>query len=146
MYRFISGILIILASLCISCDDSNLNPPEDIASAKQLWESVGYSDYSMEVERSCFCPPPRFYTAIIETNKVVRVIDSETGENVNAEGGYPTIDELFAWLEQIAPEKPEKLDLEFHPELGHPTFIDYNQSHQIVDEELFMKIENLEVN
>lgn len=144
MSRIHSFSLLLLSLLFISCNDSNRQGDiNSIEEAKERWKSNNLSDYRIEVERSCFCAAPFNYTAVVENNEVVRIIDTETGESVGQTGGYPTIDELFSWLEQVAPKKPEKLDLEFHPTLGYPTFIDYNQSDLIADEELLMKIDNL---
>lgn len=118
----------------------------DIAEAKQQWESNNFTSYRVDVERICFCPPPQDYSMLVQNSEVIEVIDMETGEPVSSLGAYQSIEDIFAWLQNVASDKPMKLDLEFDPEYGYPTFIDYNQSDQIADEELLMRITNLETN
>ena len=131
--------------LCYACDDTNLiSQNRDLQAAKEQWERTNIEDYKVEIERICFCGGPFRYTMSVNDGEIVEVLDSETGEAVEHLGGYSTIDELFTWLEQAAAQNPQKLELEFHPQLGYPTFVDYNQSDMIADEEMLMRLEDLQ--
>lgn len=134
----------LLALSTLSCSDANpFGELTDIEAAKNRWDEKEITDYRMEVERYCFCPPPMRITAIVKDNEVVEIIDKETGESMEGSAGYATIDDLFSWLENISDKDPQKLELEFHPTLGYPTSIDYNQSDLIADEEMLLKINDL---
>jgi hypothetical protein len=135
-------LLFTLPALLASCGSTD--PIGEIEIAKKTWEAAGIKYYRADIERICFCPPPARYTMVVEDGVITRIIDSETGEETEQRNGYTTVDELFDWLLQVAPQNPEKLDLEFHPELGYPTLIDYNQSDMIADEELFIRITDLQ--
>lgn len=143
LYFFALAILLINSA----CDDANLiSQSRDLKAAKVKWEKVNINDYRAEIERLCFCPPPIRYTLVVENGEIAQVINSDTGEAIQHLEGYSTIDELFTWLEQAASQNPQKLELEFHPKLGYPTLIDYNQSDNIADEELLLRINNFEKN
>lgn len=147
--QFLHLFFFTLAILLINsaCDDANLiSQTRDLKAAKVKWEEVNINDYRAEIERLCFCGGPFRYTMSVNNGEIVEVLDSETGEAVENLGGYSTIDELFTWLEQVATQDPQKLELEFHPKLGYPTLIDYNQSDNIADEELLLRINDFEKN
>lgn len=128
-----------------ACDNTNsISQTRDLQAAKEQWERTNIEDYQVEIERICYCGGPFLYTMSVENGEIMQILDSETGEAVEHLGGYSTIDELFTWLEKAAAQNPQTLELEFHPELGYPTFIDYNQSDMIADEEMLMKLENLQ--
>lgn len=142
-YQLVS-LFLLLALSTLSCSDANpFGKLTDIEAAKNRWNELEITDYRMEVERFCFCPPPMRFTAIVKDNEVVEIIDQETGESTEGNAGYSTIDDLFSWLEDVSEKDPKKLELEFHPTMGYPTFIDYNQSDLIADEELLLKINDL---
>jgi len=128
----------------VSCDGNlNADKVSDLEEATKVWQQAKPSSYTVDVERICFCPPPQNYTLVVANGNIEQVIDAETGDVIEEYGGYTTIDELFEWLQEIASGNPQKLELEFHKELGYPTFIDYNQSDLIADEEMLMRLQNL---
>ncbi len=140
---FIIKICIVL--IASACNDPNLvSKIADIQAAQEQWNGANIQDYQAKVERICFCPAPFRYTMVVEDGKIVQIRDSETGVALEHIEGYSTVDELFEWLLQAASRDPEKLDLEFHRNLGYPTLVDYNQSNSIADEELFIQILDLQ--
>lgn len=83
--------------LFAACNDTNFaSQPHDLQTAKEQWETLNIEDYSVEVERNCFCPTPRHYTMSVEKGEIVQILDSETGEIVEHLAGHSTIDELFS--------------------------------------------------
>lgn len=139
-------LIALTAPFLISACENNNHTLQilDLKEAKDLWEKKEVKTYRVDVERICFCPSPFRYTMKVKNGKIVKILDSENGEPVDANAGHLTIDELFNWLEQITIQKPQKLELEFHPKLGYPTFIDYNQSDYIADEEILMRLKDLQ--
>lgn len=131
-------LLFTVSALLTSCGDTD--PAAEIEIAQKRWEATGIESYSADVERICFCPPPRRYTMVVEAGTLIQIIDRETGEEAEQVNGFQTIDELFEWLLEAASREPEKLDIDFNRDLGYPTLIDYNQSDRIADEELFIRI------
>lgn len=115
----------------------------DLEEAMARWQEVKPASYSVEIERICFCPPPSRYTLFVREAQIEKVIETESGDLIEEAGGYMTIDELFVWLENVASQNPQKLELQFDNTFGYPTLIDYNQSDGIADEEIFMRLQNL---
>ena len=142
MFNILYALLIL--ALVTGCQDSEIGPPpQTLDEAKERWGSVQTGNYQVDVERYCFCPPPRKYTIVVSNQVIFKVIDRENDKPVGSDAGYRTVDELFTWLEEIASRDPQKLELRFHPDLGYPTYINYNQSDMIADEEIEMELENL---
>lgn len=142
MATHILVLLISIPGLLISCSD--FKPIEDIEVAQKRWETAGIENYRADIERICFCPPPSKYSIIVEDGSLARVLNSETGEKIEQSNGYATVDELFVWLLEAASRDPQKLELAFHSELGYPTLIDYNQSDMLADEEMLIRILDLQ--
>lgn len=146
-YIRLSVFALAIPLLYSACDDKNLfSQTRDLQVAKEQWDRSNIKNYRVEIERVCFCPPPIQYTMVVENGEIAQIIDSETGEAIQHLTGYSTIDELFTWLEQASAQDPQKLELEFHPQLGYPTYIDYNQSDMIADEEMLMRLNDLKKN
>lgn len=141
MSRYVIVMLISIPGLLVSCSTSGVT--EEIEIAQKRWEAAHIENYSADIERICFCPPPSRYTIIVGSDSLTKVINSETGEEIAQNKGYSTIDELYQWLLEVASRNPEKLELEFDPNLGYPTLIDYNQSDNIADEEMLIRIFDL---
>lgn len=118
--------------------------PQTLNQAKKLWEARELQNYTVEVEQHCFCGGPVNYAMTVRSGEVEEVINLNTGEKQDRLEAYRTIDEWFEWLEQVAAKDPVKLDLEFDPQYGYPTFVDYDQSLQIADEELQLNFQNLQ--
>lgn len=147
-FLYIYSLLIFGFALFIftACDETNpITQPDTLDDAIERWETVNPDNYTVDIERICFCPPPKNYTMVVADGEIAQIIDTETGEIIEETAGYATIDELFAWLKKVDSDNPKKLDLEFHREMGYPTFIDYNQSDMIIDEEMLMRLENLRI-
>lgn len=134
-------LLLTLPGLLASCGNTEIT--DEIELAQQRWDASNIENYIADMERICFCPPPSRYTLFVDSGTITRAVDSESGEEIKQNNGYSTVDELFEWLLEAAARNPEKLELEFHNELGYPTLIDYNQSDMIADEELLIRILDL---
>lgn len=118
--------------------------PQRLERARELWESREISSYSVEVEQHCFCGGPVQYKMTVRNGEVEEIVDLETGEPSEHLEAFSTISEWFDWLEQAAGRDPRKLDLEFDPFYGFPTFVDYDQAKNIADEEMRLVFKNLD--
>jgi len=116
--------------------------PRNLAEARELWESRNIRSYTVDVEQICFCGGPRNYRMTVVDEEVVEVVDLQSGSEVGQLDPYNTISEWFDWLEQYAVNDPIKLELKFDDRYGFPIFVDYDQSREIVDEELNLTMEN----
>ena len=118
-------------------------PPETVAAfeaALQRWEEAGLDDYDYQYQRQCFClfDYVRPMAVQVRGGAVVSVVyaDEEGGpvaEEIAAE--VPTVDGLFALLQEAVDGNAASLRATYDEELGHPldVFVDYD--FRIADEE-----------
>ena len=129
----------ILAIGLVACE-SPLSTSERrrLAEGEAKWAARGFGDYSIEMRRSCFCPPEINVWARVEVvdGTVARVTLIETGETITdgRRTHWETVEQLFRrlrdtdesdWLEDI------KFTLD--PVLGYPTEVSWISSPNVLD-------------
>jgi hypothetical protein len=113
-----------------------------VAAQRTLWETWEIVDYRITVRRSCFCPPEYTdpYTVTVRSG-VVAFVERDGGAIELAEFMPGTVEDLFAEIEAAA--FADRLDVEYHPDLGYPLRIDIDPVFNAVDEELQIAVEEL---
>lgn len=118
-------------------------PPETIAAfeaARQRWAEAGLDNYDYQYQRQCFClfDYVRPMAVQVRDGAVVSVVyaDEEGGpvaEEIAAD--VPTIDGLFALLQEAVDENAASLQATYDESLGYPqeVFVDYD--FRLADEE-----------
>lgn len=147
----ISG-LAALALLLLAGSCSQPTTPQSISKEIEKnhlkWKSFQIGAYRIQQRRFCFCVAmPGFVELQVVGREVVSGRSLESGELV-AGGrlvGYQSVDALFAWLQQVAAQDPVQLDIEYDPKYGYPTHVAYDQSLQVVDEELTLDMRALQI-
>lgn len=135
-------ITVIVLSGCVS-RTTNSNPGEiDLEDAVSIWNSQGITSYQIDIEQECFCGGPFIYRMTVENGQVTAVINLENDDKVSILDSFFTIDDWFNWLQKVNKNDPRKFDLQFNSQYGYPTFIDYDQSFNIDDEELVARFSN----
>lgn len=133
------GSLAMLATGLLACQ-SPLSTSERLrlAEGEAKWAARGYSNYSVEMRRSCFCAPEVNGWARVEVvaGAVQRVTLLDTGEIITdtRRTYWDTVEQLFGSLREI--EEGDWLeDIEFtlHPVLGYPTEIRWISSPNVQD-------------
>lgn len=150
------GYLFILLSFLFlsSCDSIVDERKENDFSANQnLWQQQETGSYNFEFSKLCYCG--RLFnpaTIVVEADTVHAVLDPETGEPLRDPQTqelvltkYPesflTIAELFEVIEN-AREKADKLNVEYHRNLGYPVLIEIDYIKEAIDDEVTYKIDN----
>jgi hypothetical protein len=115
----------------------------------QLWKKAKISNYRYQLTRSCFCIPAARQPVLIEVRngKTVSVTSVATGEPVDRElfNQYDTIPKLFSVIGDGIVQKADSLDVNYDSQTGYPTQINIDYSQQQADEELYLKVDKLEV-
>lgn len=102
---------------------------------KEKWISQEIESYTFDLTISCYCPneflgPNRIhvqYGEIIEVN----------GEPYSESNfSYPTIIELFGFIQQQMALKPEVVEVRYNQRYGYPGRIYFDQSELISDDEM----------
>jgi hypothetical protein len=123
---------------------------EEQAQFLAKWEQAGIGDYSMRVDRSCFCPydPQDHVHVEIAGGQVVLAMgaaelsdDPEYAVPIS-EGDYSswyTVPGLFALIESTR-QDADRVTVSYDPEYGFPDHINVDYYLGAVDDELFLAV------
>lgn len=109
-----------------------------LAEGQAKWAARGYGDYSIEMRRSCFCPPEINEWARVEVvgGTVSRVTLLHSGEIItdSRRTHWSTVEQLFSSLRETD-ETGLFEDIEFtlDPVLGYPTEIRWIAPDNVLD-------------
>lgn len=109
-----------------------------LAEGQAKWAARGYGDYSIEMRRSCFCPPEINEWARVEVvgGAVSRVTLLQNGETItDARRSYwLTVEQLFSDLRETDEEDwLEDIEFTLDPVLGYPTEIRWISPDNVLD-------------
>ena len=137
-----------LAALLITahaCDDEN-GLAERLEDAHERWRENGPPDYEMVLFRGCFCPEDG------RGPVVVTVVDGRVESRVYVEGAgdvredlepyFPDVEGLFEIAAEAARDA-DRVEAEFHAELGHPVQLTIDWEEQMADEEVDYRVQRL---
>lgn len=113
---------------------------------RAVWADAGVDSYRYRVMRGCYCSGPvgEFEVTVVagEVSAAEATQDGEAvPDSVLAE--IPTVDDLFAVIEEAITAEVDDLDVEYHPELGYPTLIDIDRDQRAIDDEVTYQAEGL---
>lgn len=133
----------LLLILPLSCIKNSEILPDDISVEEKKWRERGIEDYEFTLQISCFCI--REYTLpkriVVENNQVISV-DSISCEELN-DSSFRTIDGFFNYIRETRERNPEEENITYDPKLGYPTYIYFDISYMIADEEIGYTISDL---
>jgi len=131
-----------LTVLGYDCDDAtgpHADLREELEAARARWNSQGYDDYTMELQRDCFCGPDHRGPVLVtvRSGAVVERVYKESGQPVPGDIApiFPDVEGLFDFLEDALDQDPAEARAEFHAELGYPTSMWIDFATNIADEE-----------
>ena len=113
----------------------------ELAAAKALWRVGGSTDYELESLVVCECPESTKPLKITVRGGVIEsVIDLESGRSLtereyNDTYTFHTIGDRFDQIEDALRDPWPVYDLgaEYHPDVGYPTYLGINYSHDVID-------------
>ena len=109
-----------------------------LAEGQAKWAARGYGDYSIEMRRSCFCPPEITEWARVEVvgATVSRVTLLQSGETITdfRLSYWSTVEQLFSDLRETGEEDwLEDIEFTLDPVLGSPTEIRWISPDNVLD-------------
>lgn len=138
---FVRAVLVSLTTLA-SCS-SPTGPNAELTDARERWESRRITQYQYKFQRICFCleETTRAVTIRVQGNVVTRAWYVANGSEVPAGDLhlYPTVEQLFAIIEDAIERKAARLDVEYDRANGYPTRIDIDYSSGTADDEIFIR-------
>lgn len=115
---------------------------------RELWTSKNIQNYKMIVEAEGFIANFPEQVSIEVQNSRAKSIKSlsKTGRNfVELYKPYDTVEKIFDFIKQEHSKKADKLDVRFNETLGYPVEIILDERTKMSDDELRLKVINLEI-
>ena len=134
-------ILVLLTFSCIK--NTEVLPEEELSVEEQKWRDQNLESYEFTLQISCFCI--REYTlpkrVVVQNNEVVQVDDTPY-EKLN-DSAIQTIDGYFDFIRETRKQNPDEEEITYDTDLGYPTYIFFDISYQMADEEIRYTISEL---
>lgn len=134
-------ILVLLTFSCVK--NTEVLPEEELSVEEQKWRDQNLKSYEFTLQISCFCI--REYTlpkrVVVQNNEVVQVDDTPY-EELN-DSAIQTIDGYFDFIRETRKQNPDEEEITYDTNLGYPTYIFFDISYQMADEEIRYTISEL---
>ena len=134
-------ILVLLTFSCVK--NTEVLPEEELSVEEQKWRDQNLKSYEFTLQISCFCI--REYTlpkrVVVQNNEVVQVDDTPY-EELN-DSAIQTIDGYFDFICETRKQNPDEEKITYDTNLGYPTYIFFDISYQMADEEIRYTISEL---
>ena len=113
----------------------------DLTKARATWQATRPSAYEFTIEVRCFClgitkTAPSFQVVGDESSPV-RALASDSERFYSS---YNTIEKLFAAIEQSVSRGQYKSSVQFDEKFGFPAKADLDPRHEVIDEELYLRV------
>jgi hypothetical protein len=132
---------VLLTFSCIK--NTEVLPEEELSVEEQKWRDQNLESYEFTLQISCFCI--REYTlpkrVVVQNNEVVQVDDTPY-EKLN-DSAIQTIDGYFDFIRETRKQNPDEEEITYDTDLGYPTYIFFDISYQMADEEIRYTISEL---
>jgi hypothetical protein len=134
-------LILAVALLAVACDGST---PFGPGIERQRWEAREPFAYRFNVRRSCFCgfDVMRYVTIEVVGGIVQRRYFADNGEDIPEAlvDVYPSIDELFDELQEIADSRPHHLEITYDDEYGFPATVSVDRIENMADDEFSLEV------
>jgi hypothetical protein len=147
IHLFVPVAVFLLGSGCdIVGPDGRL---DELESHREQWLQADIQQYRMEFRASCYCGQE--FTELVnvevldDTVRSVTVVSTGLPVEYMPLDTWPTIEELFAAVEQAIVEDAHELQVTYDAELGYPAFVFIDRDERVIDEEIGYQVFELEV-
>lgn len=115
-------------------------PQSDLQQNRRLWIEGGPASYDYVIERQCFClPEGRGPVRVGVTDGAVtsrEYVDSDGAVPSEMEPYFPSVEGLFAFIEDAVERSAEEIRVTYDVETGVPVSIWIDYERQMADEEM----------
>jgi uncharacterized protein DUF6174 len=141
--RFLLGAIFVAASLPGRPQPEKV--AQALATAEANWSKRKPAAYEFTIDVRCYCSlaptPPSFR---VKAGVATTISELSAGHRKEYES-FDTIEKLFAILNRSLSRRPEKMSVEFEPDLGYPVWADIDPRKDTYDDELKFTILNFKV-
>jgi len=137
-------LIVILLFIINSCtSNTEIVIQDEVSINLRKWKNKNFSNYQFTFQISCYCVEN--YTlpkqVVIKNNKIFSVGGVFYAE-VN-DPSFKTVEGYFKYIRNKQSKNPVQESLNFDPIMGYPTYIYFDISEMIADEEIGYTISNL---
>lgn len=135
-----AALLLVCLPLLSGCNDP-LIPRDELNDARRRWQGQGATTYAYAITRSCECLPEYTRKAWVQvvdgTVSAAHFFPDFTPVPPTLLPGYPTVDDLFAMVEQALAmnPRPDVLVVQYDPTAGYPTRFELDPDINVGDDE-----------
>jgi uncharacterized protein DUF6174 len=108
--------------------------------ARGRWAAQGPDSYRYRFQYLCFCPTSQIAPVEIQVRlgRVVAVLDPASGRPAlpDARRPAPTVEDLFAVIDEAIARPVDWIDVQYEPVLGYPMVIRVDPNTRTTDEEI----------
>jgi hypothetical protein len=112
----------------------------DLQRHQKLWRSQDIQHYQYTYNKRCFCPLPAHTPTkvFVKDRTVIAVADPATEHPIEGAdlAAYPSIEQLFAAIEEAIARKAEAIEVTYDLKLGYPTQISIDYIKLAADDEI----------
>lgn len=127
----------------IGCSDPLGPERSELERARARWEARAPALYEFKLDRGCFCPfefirPVRI---TVSDGVVVSAVDPDTNEPLDPPtDGFPTIDDLFAEIQDAIDREADSIEATYHGTLGYPVEVYIDWIMNAIDDEMSFRV------
>ena len=129
------ALFFLLGFFFLKCEKENAMAENPYDQNLKKWMDQEIDSYVFDLTVVCFCP-----SEFVGPNRIKVLNDEITEVNglayQESNFAYPTIDELFQFIEGQTALNPQVVQITYHSIYGYPTRIYIDQSDLIADEEM----------
>ena len=112
----------------------------ELQANKEKWGAHEITNYEIEMQKICFCPPDAVRLMIFEItdNEInsVRYVDSDDRVDPNFYDSYNTLNGLFELAEQALEHNPEEISIIYDDEYSYIKQISIDYKYEVADDEV----------
>ena len=119
---------------------SSATGPGDTTRARLQWAEHGPASYDLTLFRSCECLPSMTGPVVVSVvdGEVVARRYASSDEPVSAELAphFPSVEALFALVDEWQRRRPARLAVQYDPTFGHPVHVFVDPDARMADDEI----------
>jgi hypothetical protein len=128
----------------LGCGDgtSPVSQRLELQANRAKWQRAALTSYTLVLQESCFCAytqPVRLY---VVNDVIVRAFPL-SGDTAVSPTFFPTVDRLFAFIDDAITRRAAVLRVTYDPTLGYPVEIVYDGAVNVADDEITYRLSDL---
>lgn len=144
------GAILFLAALFLQFSCTTIFGGFSLTKNRNLWKESKIRNYrmTMEIRKTGHATPSGFAVVEVRDGKAVSINPApglQMGCWNNNCSRYETVEQIFAIIEDAQKQSPEELITEYDAQYGYPTHVRMDIAKRTFDDELMIKIMQLEV-